>query len=504
MSYEAKGSTPGLIRNNSLSLSLHPAVSSPQTAAAVLESEKSCPQLQPRTSGAQAASADAQGRLKDEESIFAHDNDFVPVAPAGQEPDKEDIEYPEGGLRAWLVVFGSFCGMTAGFGYMNTIGIFHAYLGNHQLAQYGEQAIGWVFSVYVFLSFFCGVQIGPVFDAHGPRWILAIGTVCLLLSAFLMAECTEYWHFMIVFGVLGGVGTSLIFTPAVSAIGHWFYVKRANATGIAAAGGSVGGIIFPLMLQQLFPQVGWAWSSRVLGFIFIGLLAMANLLIRSRLPPKPGGSVLPDFTIFRDIPFLMCTLGTFFMEYGLFVPITYLASYTLRTGATSDAFAYQIIAIFNAGSSLGRWLPGYFADILGRYNTMLVMVAFCMLSSAALWLPATILSEDSGTSSAVIEGLLITYCVIMGFASGSNISLTPVCVGMLCDTQEYGRYYATCYTIVSFGTLTGIPICGAIISATDGAYWGVALWTALCYVLAFGCFATTRVLKVGWKITAFY
>jgi MFS family permease len=309
---------------------------------------------------------------------------------------------------------------------------------------------------------------------------------------------------MLVFGVLGGVGTSLIFTPAISAIGHWFYVKRANATGIAAAGGSVGGIIFPLMLQQLYPEIGWAWSSRVLGFIFIGLLAAANLLIRSRLPPKPGGSVLPDFTIFRDTPFLMCTLGTFFLEYGLFVPITYLASYTLRTGATSDAFAYQIIAIFNAGSSLGRWLPGYFADFLGRYNTMLVMVLLCMLSSATLWLPATVLSENPSTSSPTISGLLITYCVIMGFASGSNISLTPVCVGMLCDTQEYGRYYATCYTIVSFGTLTGIPICGAIISATGGAYWGVALWTAVCYVLAFGCFAATRVLKVGWKFGAFY
>ena len=188
MSYEAKGSTPGLIRNNSISLSLHPAVSSPQTAASVLESEKTCPQLQRRSSGAPAAGA--HGHSKAEESAFAQDNEIVPVAPAGQEPDKEDIEYPEGGLRAWLVVFGSFCGMTAGFGYMNTIGIFHAYLGSNQLSQYGEQAIGWVFSVYVFLSFFCGVQIGPVFDAHGPRWILAIGTVCLLLSAFLMAECT--------------------------------------------------------------------------------------------------------------------------------------------------------------------------------------------------------------------------------------------------------------------------------------------------------------------------
>jgi len=203
MSYEAKGSTPGLIRNNSLSLSLHPAVSSPQTAAAVLESEKSCPQLQPRSSGAPAG----HGHPKDEEkSTFAHDDDnnnnSLPLAPTSQEPDKEDVEYPEGGLRAWLVVFGSFCGMTAGFGYMNTIGIFHAYLGSHQLSQYGEQAIGWVFSVYVFLSFFCGVQIGPVFDAHGPRWILAIGTVCLLLSAFLMAECTgEFLLWSILFFV---------------------------------------------------------------------------------------------------------------------------------------------------------------------------------------------------------------------------------------------------------------------------------------------------------------
>ena len=205
MSYEAKGSTPGLIRNNSLSLSLHPAVSSPQTAAAVLESEKSCPQLQPRSSGAPAG----HGHPKDEESAFAHDkndNNFLPVAPAGQASDKEDVEYPEGGLRAWLVVFGSFCGMTAGFGYMNTIGIFHAYLGSHQLSQYGEQAIGWVFSVYVFLSFFCGVQIGPVFDAHGPRWILAIGTVCLLLSAFLMGECTgEFAAAVVVFGDVGCV-----------------------------------------------------------------------------------------------------------------------------------------------------------------------------------------------------------------------------------------------------------------------------------------------------------
>ena len=188
MSDETKGSKPGpnptpIIRNNSASLSLHP-VSSPQTVAAVLETEKACAPHQPRTSASQAT-APARSS-KDEEA----NHDFVPGPPAGQAPAKDDTDYPEGGLRAWLVVFGSFCGMTAGFGYMNTIGIFHAYLGSHQLESYSEQSVGWVFSVYVFLSFFCGVQIGPVFDAHGPRWIVVAGTVCLLLSAFLMAECT--------------------------------------------------------------------------------------------------------------------------------------------------------------------------------------------------------------------------------------------------------------------------------------------------------------------------
>ncbi|KXL48313.1 MAG: hypothetical protein FE78DRAFT_105237 [Acidomyces sp. 'richmondensis'] len=417
---------------------------------------------------------------------------------------KSDVTYPEGGLKAWLVVFGSFSGMVAGFGYMNSIGIYHAYLATHQLSNYSESSIGWVFSVYVFLSFFCGLQIGPIFDAYGPRFLILGGTVTLLLSVFLMGSCTKFWHFILVFGVLGGIGTSLIFTPSVSAIAHWFFLGRANATGIAATGGSIGGIVFPLMLQSLFPKIGWGWAMRVQGFISIILLVIANLLIRSRLPPKPGGSVLPDFRIFSQPAFLLVTIGTYFLEWGLFVPITYLASYSLHSGAMSSTFAYQIIAIFNAGSSIGRWVPGYMADKLGRYNTMVATIVLCMLSSLALWLPATVLSTDRNAPTNMIMGLTVLYAVFMGFASGSNISLTPVCVGMLCDTEEYGRYYATCYTIVSFGTLTGVPIAGAIISACNGTFWGVAIFTGLCYVCAGLAFGAVRVLKAGWKVRVIY
>lgn len=56
----------------------------------------------------------------------------------------------------------------------------------------------------------------------------------------LIHRVTEFWHFILTFSVLGGVGTSLIFTPAVGAIAHYFSRRRGIATGLAATGKSMG------------------------------------------------------------------------------------------------------------------------------------------------------------------------------------------------------------------------------------------------------------------------
>jgi MFS family permease len=383
---------------------------------------------------------------------------------------------------------------------MNTVGIYHAYISTHFLSAYSESTVSWIFSMYVFLSFFCGLQIGPIFDAHGPRWLVLAGSVLICASMFLLGLCTLYWHFFLVFGVLGGLGTSLIFTPAFAAVSHFFLLKRGNATGIAAAGGSLGGVIFPLALEKLLPSIGFAWATRVIGFITLFCCIGACFLIRSRLPPKPGQSVLPDFRIFRQKSYLLLTVGIFMMEWALFIPITYLTTFATSTGALSPAFSYQLLAIFNAGSCVGRWVPGFLADKFGRFNSMIAALVICSATSLTFWLPASLLTPATSSDAMAIKALSIVYAVIFGFASGSNISLTPVCVGQLCDTNVYGRYYATCYTIVSFSTLTGIPIAGAILQASGGRYYGVVIWTAVCYVVSSGCFVWSRSLQVGFKV----
>lgn len=98
--------------------------------------------------------------------------------------------YPEGGLAAWLVVFGCWCGLFAAAGIMNSIATFQTYVAIHQLADHDEGTIGWIFSVYTFLVFFCGIYIGPVFDKYGPRWLVLVGGVGLVLGIMLTSICT--------------------------------------------------------------------------------------------------------------------------------------------------------------------------------------------------------------------------------------------------------------------------------------------------------------------------
>ncbi|PGH04015.1 hypothetical protein AJ80_08599 [Polytolypa hystricis UAMH7299] len=355
--------------------------------------------------------------------------------------DPEGNTYPEGGAEAYLVVFGCFCALFGSLGLINSIGSFQAWLATNQLKDYSQGSISWIWAVNAFLLCFCGLQVGPIFDAKGPRVLVLIGSILIVTSLTIFGFAQHYWHFMLSMGVLCGLGACFVFTPAVANPGHFFLRLRGRATGLAATGGSAGGVVFPLMLEQLLPRVGFAWATRAVALISLVTLGTSCLLVKSRLPKKKATkeNILPDLRILREPVFALTATGIFFVEFGLFIPLTYITSYALAHNM-SHKISYQILAILNAGSFFGRWLPGYIADYMGRFNTMIIAVLVCLLSNLLLWL----LAGDSVV-------MLVLYASVFGFGSGSNISLTPVCVGQVCKTEHYGRYYATAYTLVSFG-----------------------------------------------------
>lgn len=98
--------------------------------------------------------------------------------------------YPEGGLQAWLVVFGSLCSLLACLGIMNTLGSFQSYISRNQLADYTQGQIGWIFSVYSFLSLGLGVIVGPIFDKFGPSILMITGSVAIMAGLMIFSVCT--------------------------------------------------------------------------------------------------------------------------------------------------------------------------------------------------------------------------------------------------------------------------------------------------------------------------
>ncbi|KAG4277094.1 hypothetical protein FPRO04_14172 [Fusarium proliferatum] len=432
----------------------------------------------------------------------------------GSTDDAAD-DYPEGGLKAWLVVVGSWCSMFSIYGLINTSAVFESYFKANLLKDYSYSQIGWIFSLYLFLVFFVGVLVGPVFDRFGPRLLVAGGCFLIVLSLMLLGlsnselQCSvsadsqwfdqdeiAFYQTILTYSVLGGLGGALLNAPAYSAIAHFFHARRGLATGIASTAGGIGGTVLPLLFQHLSGEggVGFAWSCRIMGFLMLGLAVPANLFIRSRKSAKMRGtdqtklsSVWPEFSIFREPRFALASVGYFFMEIGLFAPLTYIISYaTSYDMSTSDSFL--LLSFFNAGSVVGRFLTGLLADIFGRFNVIIITIALCVVTVLGIWLPC------DGS-----RGVLITFAVAFGVASGSNLSLIPVCLGQFCESQHYGRYFATATMFASFGTLISVPIAGALLDVGDESTGWTALiiFSGCAYLVALICYSTVRIMTVG-------
>lgn len=428
----------------------------------------------------------------------------LPVEASAETADGSDYVYPEGGREAWLTVFGAWCAMVGGLGLLNTIGPLQTYVSRHQLRDYPQSTVAWIFSIYPFVLFFCSIQIGPLFDAYGPKWLTFAGSVCVFVALMLLGSCTQYWHFILDFSILCGIGGSLLLTPGIAAVGHFFNRRRGWATGIAMTGPCTGGVIFPLIFRATYPKWGFFWATKILGFVMLILFIFATIFLRSRYPRQKVTirNILPDLRIFLDGTgcLALCTAGIFFMELSIFVPYAYLTSFGISQGI-SQSFSYDVIAILNAASIPGRFIPGLLADKWGRYNTMIATLLLCVIVNLCVWLPGSTIANLSAASTVA---LVVVFAVLFGFASGSNLGLVGPCVGQLCETKDYGRYFATSYTLVSFATLVGIPIAGNLIETTKGMYWGLIVFTSLGYAASAVCFTIVRWIKVGRGVKAFF
>ena len=268
------------------------------------------------------------------------------------------------------------------------MGVFQAFYQANQLRAYSPSTISWISSLEIFSMFFFGPAIGKVYDNYGPRGLLLAGAFLEVFGLMMTSLATEYYQFLLAQGLCSSIGASMVFYPAMSTVTTWFFKKRAFAFGIIAAGSSLGGVIFPIMVQRLIVDVGFPWAMRSAAFLILFMLAIANLTITSRMPPNPTPLNLMEFVVpFKELPFDLTCLGSFLFFLGMFLPINYIITEAQHFGM-SDSLAQYLVPILNAASLFGRTIPGYLADKIGRFNMMVIMTIFTgVLLSSDILLP---------------------------------------------------------------------------------------------------------------------
>ncbi|KAI9892674.1 MAG: hypothetical protein M1814_001368 [Vezdaea aestivalis] len=368
------------------------------------------------------------------------------------------------------------------------IGIFQDYYSRNQLKQYSSSKIAWIPSLETFMMFFLGPLFGKVVDDNGPRVLLIGGTFLHIFGIMMTSICKEYYQFILAQGICSPIGASALFYAAMTSVGTWFFKNRALAYGVMASGSSLGGVIMPIMIDRLIPQIGFGWAMRATAFLMLGLLIFANLTVKSRLPPSPKPLVLKEFvTPLTEVPFLTVLIACMLFFFGMFLPFTFVIIQAQREGMSISLSAY-LVPILNAASIFGRIIPGAMGDRFGRFNMMIVMSYFSAIIVLALWLPSR--------SNAPI----IIFAALYGFGTGAFISLAPALIAQISDVRKIGVRNGALFAFISWAALVGSPIGGALITHDHGNFSQLQIFCGVLMMAGSTFFVVSRVYQEGWKV----
>ncbi|TFK87296.1 MFS general substrate transporter [Polyporus arcularius HHB13444] len=385
------------------------------------------------------------------------DPEEPPPIPADvEEPQLEYV--PDGGKEAWTVVLGSSLALFASAGMINTYGTFQSYYETTLLPSSSSSSISLIGSLQIFLLYFGGTFAGRIFDAYGTSVMIPLGSF-ILVFALMMVSLTQYDQAYQVFlshGVLFGLGIALLFNPSLAVLGHWFRRRRALAIGLTTGGSASGGVVFPIILEQLIPIVGFPWAVRIIAFILMACLTVSCLTIRTRLPLSGHISwrTAVDFRGWKDPRYALATIAAFLLFYAFFIPYFYIQIYANFRGMP-PGIANYLLAILNAMNVPSRILPGIVADRYGTLNVFVPAATICSILILGLWLP----SRSSGS--------IIAFAALYGLVSGAFVSLLPTYIATISPREVYGARLGSVYLVVSVATLVGTPTGGALLKVVD-------------------------------------
>ena len=126
-----------------------------------------------------------------------------------------------------------------------------------------------------------------------------------------------------------------------------------------------------------------------------------------------------------------------FIVLGLFIPFTYISNYAISRGVSSST-SFYIVSAMNAGSIVGRIVPAFLADVVGRFNIACPAAFLSGLLALVFWTFAKSLIP------------IIVFAVMYGCFAGAFLAMQTPCVSQISEIKEVGTRIGILYSVASF------------------------------------------------------
>ena len=352
------------------------------------------------------------------------------------------------------------------------------------------------FSILIVFQTFLSPFQGYLIDRFGPRMLLSIGGALTGLSWILASQVSDVTHLYLTYGLLGGIGTGVIYVGIVGQMVQWFPDKRGFATGMVAAGYGMGAVLTTFPVSDSIAALGYQQTLLRFGFLFgaVALLAAQGM----RRPPanwmrhvidqsKSVEGVGPSVMLRSPVFWLMFLMFTLMSTSGLMV-ISQMGAFAKDFGITAvEVFGMAALplalTIDRFTNGLTRPFFGYISDRIGREKTMLLAFGLEGLAMT-LWL----LTRDNAILFVLLSGVVF-------FGWGEIFSLFPSTL-----TDTFGKKHATTnygflYMAQGIGSILGGPLAAWMHESTGSWSTVFAVVITLDFLTAFLAIAVLKPMR---------
>jgi OFA family oxalate/formate antiporter-like MFS transporter len=323
------------------------------------------------------------------------------------------------------------------------------------------------FSILIVLQTWLSPLQGFLIERFGIRLLVTLGCALSGLSWIAAAYASDTATLYLSYGVLGGIGTGIVYVGVVGLMVRWFPDRRGFACGMAAAGYGFGAMLTTFPISDMLASTGYRQTLVVFGLI-LGMVGIAASL--GLKEPETVDRAAPAIDLTGNTPrqmlgspifWLLFAMMTMMSTGGLMV-ISQFAAFSREFGV-ADVVVFGFAALPLAltvdriTTGLTRPFFGWVSDQIGRENTM--TIAFI---GEAIAIAGMLYLRDNALAYVALSGLVF-------FGWGEIFSLFPSVLTDMFGTRHATTNYGFLYMAQGIGSVLGGPV-AAMIHGAAGSW----------------------------------